>query len=106
MTEHARILPPNYEPTAWLREAIDRRTAELASDPQIATAIEAGVFVTALMTDKPSPPGSREDRTCDRCRTYSGPKDHFTTLLVRLPFPGGLSIGLCDACADKEVPTP
>lgn len=101
---HARTAtrPPLGGPaegTAWLRGTAARRRRQveaLSLDLDGATTVVAPLGRSAF-------PGSREDRTCDRC-------DHFTPLgemfypVAYRPAPWlALVGGLCATCAGKEL---
>lgn len=96
-----------WEPSAWLRGALARRQAAVDAladlDPASLTVVTP-VGPTAA-------PGSREDRTCDRCRVYVAPTRPGAP--VRF-FSGGVwtsradglralvTFGLCRRCLDAE----
>lgn len=86
------------EPTAWLRAATARRMRELR---QIAAVTDAHVI--AFLSSRPSRPGDREDRTCDRCRVYVEP-DALFCCAVYTRGRISLGLGLCAGCAAKESP--
>ena len=93
-----------HEPSAWLREIESRRLAELdealAIDPP-----PAGVGLFVLAITRHTSPGEREDRTCDRCRTYCGPEVGFN-MISSQPRPRVWLVGgLCDTCLALEVGT-
>lgn len=101
MTTATTQTPPR-EQTAWLRERlahIVRRTRIYhQGDPEL-------VIVTHLsggLTPTPTQ-GSREDRTCDRCRTYTPPGQP-GFWLVGIRHRPWLIIcgGLCDTCYQVE----
>lgn len=96
--------PPNaptlHEPSAWLRERINCRIAQsvaLGFRPDNAPP----VLVLPLGTS--GPPGSREDRACDRCDEYVPEGGQLYMQQIR-PLPGLLLLGgLCAACTRLEV---
>lgn len=88
------------EPTAWLRGrvgAIIEGCHALGLDPSDAST----TIVVPL--GRTGPPGSREDRSCDRCGTFMPPPANL--YMSRLhPLPGLLVVGgLCAVCAGHEV---
>lgn len=94
-------LGPSYEPTAWLRQAMADH----------ADALEAAVAglppeVTVFTLLNPCEPGSREDRTCDRCGVYVPPRLSLWVGGLKLWRPGCplllLGVGLCTPCGRKE----
>lgn len=90
------------EPSAWLRVAAARRVRDInaALASQGIPADNNAVVVTPL--GKPSAPGSRGDRSCDRCDRYV-PEDT-TFWLFQYALRGVLLFGgLCQACRDLEV---
>jgi hypothetical protein len=95
-----------WEPTAWMRETIDRRLAQLdAHDPNdydLAIGSLTGGWNPATVV------GTREDRTCDRCRVYVPPRLPFWAAAVEYIDPASrtravLLTGLCNRCKDAEV---
>jgi hypothetical protein len=87
-----------HEPSAWLRGAAARRVRQIAA---AVLDVEAyGVVVAPLGSS--GPPGSREDRSCDRCGRYVPERD-LLHLLTYQPTPRiHLAGGLCGRCAAKE----
>lgn len=51
---------------------------------------------------RPATPGSDDDRTCDRCRTFTPEGGLFHPLVVHPTSWLILVGGLCAGCADKE----
>lgn len=90
-----------HEGTAWLRGAVARRLAQL--DRLDLGPTRGRVIVCPL--DRGAEPGSREDRTCDRCRSYVPDGRPFVTGLVQPRTGVLLAYGLCGTCADLEVPS-
>ncbi|MBK8732852.1 MAG: hypothetical protein IPL93_08320 [Actinomycetales bacterium] len=89
------------EPTAWLRGTAGaqlRRAARLGLDPHDA----AGPMIVAPLVGRMSIPGSREDRTCDRCGRYCGPAELFHPLAYRAAVALVLIGGLCTEHAAAE----
>lgn len=95
---------PPWEPTAWLREAIDRRADLL--EAQGADRAVCDLVVTPLAGPWAAP-GTREDRTCDRCRVYVPPRLQLWIGAVQMQRVDGtvalLVLGLCCLCRDAEV---
>lgn len=86
-----------HEPSAWLRGAVARRLAVI---DQLTDLPERDIIVGPL--GRAGTPGSREDRTCDRCRQYTPPGGKFHPLPVQ-PRPDVVLIGgLCARCARRE----
>lgn len=92
---------PNHEPSAWFREVESRRLAQmdaiLAEHPA-----PPGVTCLILAITRHTRHGEREDRTCDRCRTFCGPGEAFE-MIAHQPRPGVWLVGgLCAACLALE----
>jgi hypothetical protein len=89
---------PQHEPSAWLRGAAAQRVRQIEAavpDPSAYGAVVAPLGRTG-------PPGSREDRECDRCRSYV-PEGDLLHLFTYQPTPRiHLAGGLCGRCAAKE----
>lgn len=102
MTETAA---PPWEPTAWMREAIDRRTAQLEDRGIDRTVCDA--VVVPLAGNWTGIAGTREDRTCDRCRVYVPHGLDLWAGTVQMQRVDGtralLAFGLCSACRNAEV---
>jgi hypothetical protein len=88
-----------HEPSAWLRGQVARRIAyvtRMGLDPN-------GDTLIICPLGRGAAPGSREDRECDRCRSYTpvGPPFH----VFLLPAARSLRLvgGLCARCWAKEV---
>lgn len=96
-------VPADVEASAWLRQAAARRVRELPPMP----------CPTVAPLGPPSTHGTREDRTCDRCRTYVPPTRpgrpvQFFTATYTLPHPVNgapvlLTFGMCRPCMTHEV---
>lgn len=85
---------PPHEQTAWMRRTISRRVAELdRRGPWI------GVAVAPL--GRPTARGQREDRTCDRCRTYVD-RNTFYCAAIHVRPDVVLVVGLCAGCGRRE----
>jgi hypothetical protein len=98
-TQFDRAILDPHEPSAWLRGQVARRVAYVKGaglDPTGDTLIVAPLGRSAV-------PGGREDRTCERCRSYTpvGPPFH----VFILPAARSLHLvgGLCAGCWAKEV---
>lgn len=93
---------PPWEPSAWMRGAIDRATKRIEAAG--VTRIMCDVVVTPLGNG--SEPGSREDRTCDRCEVYVPPGRELTLGTVAIGRVDGtrgfLVFGLCRTCYGAE----
>lgn len=95
------------EPTAWLRTTSRRRVIRLSRQRLPTVVFGSGPpLVVAYLTNHVEP-GSREDRTCDRCGTYCplGSEYRVSTYLLdyreRRYF---LVFGLCVPCGLLEHP--
>jgi hypothetical protein len=94
-TATARI----HEPSAWLRGVAATRVRQIKALHLDASAF--GAIVAPL--GRTGALGSREDRSCDRCRIYV-PEGDLLYLFVHRPTPRiFLSCGLCSVCAQKEA---
>ena len=88
------------EPSAWLRGAAAKRVRQIGAQLKDIDTSAFGAIVAPLGTS--GPPGSREDRTCDRCRCYV-PQGDALHMFVYAPTPRiHLAGGLCGSCAAKE----
>jgi len=99
MSETINVLvPDDHEGTAWLRGA----TADAERRARAAQADLAEPSVAVVTIGPPALPGTREDRTCDRCRTFVDECILFWSFLQRRS--GGVYIvgGLCDECREFE----
>jgi len=89
-----------HEPSAWLRAAVARRVRQVRGhglDPS-----RADPLIVAPL-GRTGAPGSREDRECDRCRSYTPQGDLFYPFGFQ-PLPGLLLVGgLCAACHRREA---
>jgi hypothetical protein len=88
-----------HEPSAWLRGQVARRVAYVRAaglDP-------AGDTLMVAPLGRPASPGAREDRTCDRCRSYTPVGPPFYTFGVRAAKGLLLCGGMCRKCWAKEV---
>lgn len=98
-----------WEPTAWMREALARRAAMI--DAQVHDPDPASLSVVTPLSGSTPAAGSREDRTCDRCRVYVPPtsppaRPRFYIGAVHRTRTDGLAalvtFGLCRRCASAE----
>jgi hypothetical protein len=92
-----------WEPSLWFRTELARVEAAVRALPDVLATIP----VVLAPLGHSGPPGSREDRTCDRCRKYIPPTDPGRPARF---FVGGVSVrisetskgvvtfGLCDGC--------
>lgn len=86
-----------HEATAWLRGAVARRLAVI---DRLHDLPAHDVLVGPL--GRAGTPGSREDRTCDRCRRYTPRGEDFYPFPV-YPRPDVVLVGgLCASCAGRE----
>ncbi len=106
-----------HEYSAWMNSAIQKRAAELSRtwpnyDGQIVKTPDGVDYIATHLVNK-SEPGDREDRTCDRCRTYVAPMgepdgDRVFKVMSELRsnrqgFPSLMLIAkLCRACTTAE----
>jgi hypothetical protein len=102
MVTQARSAAPEHriihEPSAWLRGAAAKRVRRIENLHLDASSY--GVIVSPL--GRTGPPGSRTDRSCDRCSSYV-PQSGTLHLFVYQPTPRiHLCGGLCASCARKE----
>lgn len=95
--EQVRV-PADHEGTAWLR----RVTADAERRAREAQAASRIPHAAVVSIGPPTFPGTREDRTCDRCRTFVAEGVVFWTFTQCRP--GGVYIvgGLCDECRELE----
>lgn len=98
-------------PSPWLAQQIDRLLPSIE-----AAATEQPEPSTLMVSIQPATPGSREDRTCDRCGHYCPPNVE-TMHLGSYSLEGApgtamegrnviFGFGLCDTCAHHEYPQP
>ena len=102
--EPARVI---FEPSAWLRAAFRRRVIGLSRRHATVSPLPGTPVVVAYLTHGDVEPGSREDRTCDRCRSYCPPgADYCVSMIVADYWERRYHIvfGLCPACARLEHP--
>lgn len=90
--------PP--EPSAWLRGAAARRLRQIVATVGDTTAY--GLVVAPL--GRSGPPGSHEDRSCDRCRRYVEQGDQLNLFHYLAAPRVVLTSGLCGPCWAKEGP--
>jgi hypothetical protein len=103
MIREPSFAPPDdltiREASAWLRGAAARRVRQIE-----ALHLDASTFeVVVSPLGRTGAPGSRADRTCDRCGTYV-PASGTLHLFLYRPTPRiHLFGGLCAACEAREV---
>jgi hypothetical protein len=91
-----------HEPSAWMRGAAAKRARQIGEQLKGIDTSAYGAIVSLL--GRTGPPGSREDRECDRCRRFV-PKGDLLHLFTYQPTPQiHLAGGLCGSCARKEGP--
>lgn len=92
--EHMLITEPSW----WCRTTAARRVRELRW-----TTPTSDQVVVAQLSGRPTPTGSAEDRTCDRCRAYVPPGPPFwCAVYMHRGF--RFVLGLCTDCARRESP--
>ena len=93
----------NHERSAWLRQVVAQRVADVER-----AGWPAGAAVMTWAAFPPGPPGGREDRTCDRCRRYVPEPDTFCLYMAPAESSTGrrllLTGGLCQGCGATELP--
>lgn len=95
-----RHASPLHEPSAWLRERINYRIAQSVA---LGFRPHAAPPVLVLPLGSSGPPGSREDRACDRCDVFISDGQDIYMHQIR-PLPGlMLCGGLCATCNRLEV---
>ncbi len=87
------------EASAWMRGTVARRLRQIAARR---LHLDGHTTVVAPL-GRPAAPGSDDDRSCDRCGSFTPIGELFHPIAVR-PKPWLTLIGgLCGVCADKEV---
>ena len=89
-----------HEPSAWLRGAAARRVREIGAQLKDTDTSTYGAIVAPL--GRGGAPGSRADRSCDRCGTYVRQGDLLHMFVYQPTSRIHLSGGLCGRCARKE----
>lgn len=89
-----------HEPTAWMRARLDRQAAAL---DRLGLTRPGGPLVVAPLGERLTRPGTREDRTCDRCGTYCPDAERFVPVAYQRVDGLVLVGGLCGACDEREV---
>lgn len=95
------------EPSAWLRSASRRRVIGLSRHHATESPLLGTTVVVAFLTHGEVEPGSREDRTCDRCGRHCPPgtpygvSAYLTDYRERRYF---IVFGLCLPCGQLEQP--
>jgi len=93
-TKH-RVL---HEPSAWMRGAAAKRVRQI--NAAVTDAPAFALIVAPL--GRSGPPGSREDRECDRCGRYVPEGDLLHLIAYQPTALILLCAGLCTSCAQKE----
>jgi len=104
---------PPWEPTAWLRTAIDKRLTEIMG--RVPDLDEDGLVIVFALTEPPEDTqGSRKrwEFTCDRCGAYcpgaAGTANTLVTGSVAVDVPGRhkvlITLGMCRPCSQREKP--
>lgn len=96
--------PESTELSSWLRSEGARRAHQALT---IAGLNGIGARVVVPLSGSTPKPGSREDRTCDRCTFFASGDDEFYPFNLEYPTAGGGVVavfgGLCRDCWAKEV---
>lgn len=79
----------------WLRQAVAHRLAELGELSTIG-------YVTITPLVPSGGPGSRSDRTCDRCDTYAPEGTDYYPFAIRPRALLVVVVGLCERCIPAE----
>jgi len=96
LSEH-RII---QEASAWLRGAAAKRVRQISAQLKDIDTSAYGAIVSPL--GRTGAPGSRADRSCDRCNIFV-PEGDLLHMFVYRPTPRiHLAGGLCGRCAAKE----
>lgn len=95
-----RTVVRNHEGSLWLRQVAAELLARLDERGLLPVA-SAAVVVAPI---HPARPGEREDRTCDRCRTWVRPGDLFFPFTYAPVTGVMLTGGLCQTCVTREWP--
>lgn len=94
------LLPPGHEASGWLRSTAARRARQI--ERMGFDLHDAATPLVVAPIGKAARPGEREDRTCDRCRTYV-PEGETLHLFIYAPAPRlHLTGAWCQTCRDKE----
>lgn len=98
-TESTAFGAAPWEPSAWMRQRLAERV-EVAVRERAAAGGDVAVVIPLGRTGTP---GSREERSCDRCSTYVPPGTELLMLVFR-PEPWlHITGGLCQACWSLEA---
>jgi len=108
MVSQARSVAPDlrskhriiHEPSSWMRVAAAKRVAQINAQLKDIDTSAYGVIVAAI--GRTGAPGSRADRSCDRCNTYVPEGDLLYMFVHRPTARIHLTGGLCSVCARKE----
>jgi hypothetical protein len=94
------------EPSAWLRATSRRRVIALSRRHATVSPV-FGTTVVAYLTASHVEPGSREDRTCDRCGRHCPPNTVYGVSAYLTDYREHryvLVFGLCMPCGQLEHP--
>ena len=95
----ASVHGSEFEPSAWLR-AVE---ADRLADIDAAGLADSSTTLMVPLSGVGTTPGSRDDRTCDRCRCYVREGQRFLLLVLRSRPHVLLVGGLCERCHQREV---
>jgi len=90
-----------HEPSAWLRGVAARRVREIGAQLKDIDMSAYGAIVAPL--GRTGAPGSRADRSCDRCGTYVPPGRTLHLFVHQPTLRINLIGGFCPACETKEL---
>lgn len=97
MSTETRCETTVHEPTFWLRSAAAERVRLI----DLLDVEAFGVVIAPLGSS--GPPGSVEDRSCDRCGLYVPEGDRLHLLSYHVTARIILCCGLCATCSAKET---
>jgi len=89
-----------HECSAWLRGAAAKRVRQIGAQLKDIDTSDFGAIIAPLGST--GSPGSCEDRTCDRCRSYVPQGDALHMFVFWATPRIHLAGGLCASCARKE----
>jgi len=90
-----------HEPSAWLRGAAARRVRQIGVQLKDIDTSAYGAIVAPF--GRTGAPGSRADRSCDRCDSYVPEGDLLHMFVYQPTARIHLAGGLCTSCARKEA---
>jgi hypothetical protein len=96
MSAETRCAPTVHEPSFWLRSTAAERVRLI----DLLDVEAYGIVIAPLGSS--GPPGSVEDRSCDRCGRYVPEGDRLHLLSYHVAPRIILCCGLCSSCAAKE----